>query len=62
DELPAHLLRLFAAERATVEITLLEPIASAGLSRSELARRAHAAIAGVVGAGEQNAASEAQAA
>ena len=48
DELPAHLLRLFAAERATVEITLLEPIASAGLSRSELAQRAHAAIAAVV--------------
>ena len=52
DELPAHLLRLFAAERATVEVTLLEPIASTGLSRSELARRAHAAIAGVVCAGE----------
>ncbi|WP_455230332.1 lysophospholipid acyltransferase family protein [Geopseudomonas aromaticivorans] len=62
DELPAHLLRLFAADRATVEITLLEPIASTGLSRSELARRAHAAIAGVVGAGEPNVAGEAQAA
>ncbi|MBV2134359.1 1-acyl-sn-glycerol-3-phosphate acyltransferase [Pseudomonas sp. MAP12] len=62
DELPTHLLRLFAAERATVEITLLEPIASVGLSRSELARRAHAAIAGVVCADEQVAADEAQAA
>jgi len=48
DELPAHLLRLFAAERATVEITLLEPIDCRALSRSELARRAHAAIAAVV--------------
>lgn len=48
DELPTHLLRLFAAERATVEITLLEPIASAGLPRNDLARRAHAAIAAVV--------------
>jgi 1-acyl-sn-glycerol-3-phosphate acyltransferase len=55
DELPAHLLRLFAAERATVEITLLEPIASQGLSRSELARRSQAAIAAVV-AGEEAAA------
>ncbi len=48
DELPAHLLRLLAAERAVVEIDLLEPIAVAGLTRSELARRAHAAIATVV--------------
>ncbi|MCC6074608.1 lysophospholipid acyltransferase family protein [Pseudomonas sp. GCM10022188] len=48
DELPAHLLRLLAAERAGVEITLLEPIASDGLSRSELASRAHAAIRQVV--------------
>lgn len=48
DELPAHLLRLLAAERAVVEITLLEPIAVAGLTRSELARRAHAAIAAEV--------------
>lgn len=56
DELPAHLLRLFAAERATVEITLLEPIASQGLSRSELARRSQAAIATVVCAEEQPAA------
>lgn len=62
DELPEHLLRLFAAERACVEITLLEPIASAGLSRSELARRAHAAISAVVCAGEPALASEAQAA
>ena len=48
DELPAHLLRLLSAERAVVEVTLLEPIAVAGLTRSELARRAHAAIAAVV--------------
>lgn len=56
DELPAHLLRLLGAERALVEVTLLAPIASAGLSRSELARRAHAAIAAVVCAGEPAAA------
>ncbi|MNG40319.1 hypothetical protein D3C84_1288540 [compost metagenome] len=55
-----HLLRLFAAERATVEITLLEPIASQGLSRSELARRSQAAIAAVV-AGEAATASRAAA-
>lgn len=62
DELPAHLLRLLDAELAVVEITLLEPIASTGLSRGELARRAHAAIAEVVCAGERTAGSEAQAA
>lgn len=48
DALPTHLLRLLAAERAVVEIALLEPIAVTGLTRSELARRAHAAIAAVV--------------
>ncbi len=48
DALPGHLLRLLGAERACVEVTLLDPIPSAGLGRSELARRAHAAIAAVV--------------
>lgn len=61
DELPTHLLRLFAAERATVEITLLAPIASQGLSRSELARRSQAAIAAVVAGEEAAAASRAAA-
>ncbi|MOA56731.1 hypothetical protein D3C78_1807720 [compost metagenome] len=54
--MPAHLLRLFAAERATVEITLLAPIASQGLTRSELARRSQDAIAAVVCAEKQPAA------
>lgn len=62
DELPAHLLRLLGAERGVVEITLLEPIAVAGLSRSELARRAHAAIAAVVSGERERVEPEPQAA
>lgn len=62
DELPAHLLRLLAAERALVEITLLEPLATTALARSELARRAHAAIAAVVCADVPPAVSVAEAA
>jgi len=44
DELPAHLLRLFAADHAVLRIQLLEPIASVGGQRSTLARQARAAI------------------
>lgn len=44
DELPAHLLRLFAADRAVLQVQLLEPIAIAGGQRSHLARQARAAI------------------
>ena len=52
DELPGHLLRLLDAERAIVEIVLLPVLDSSGLSRTELARRAHAAIAAEVRAPE----------
>jgi 1-acyl-sn-glycerol-3-phosphate acyltransferase len=62
DELPQHLLRLLAADCATVEITLLAPIASTGLSRSELARRAHGAIAAVVCPDEEKSTQVAEAA
>ncbi|WP_312679259.1 lysophospholipid acyltransferase family protein [Stutzerimonas nitrititolerans] len=44
DELPTHLLRLFAADHAVLRIQLLEPIASVGGQRSTLARQARAAI------------------
>ena len=44
DDLPSHLLRLFAAERGQVQIQLLAPIASAGLERNALARQAQAAV------------------
>ncbi len=48
DSMGAHLLRLLACEVSDVEITLLPPIASHGLNRNELARRAQAAISAVV--------------
>lgn len=48
DRLPGHLLRLLGAGRTCVEISLLEPIASAGLSRSALAQRARDAIREIV--------------
>lgn len=44
DDLPSHLLRLFASERSTVQIQLLEPIASHGLERNVLARQAQRAV------------------
>lgn len=45
DDLVSHLLRLFACDaRLEVRIALLAPIASCGLERSELARRAQAAV------------------
>ncbi|MEK1905140.1 MAG: lysophospholipid acyltransferase family protein [Pseudomonas sp.] len=44
DDLLSHLLRLFAAERATVQIQLLAPIASLGLERNALARQAQRAV------------------
>lgn len=44
DDLPAHLLRLFAGERATVQIQLLAPIASIGQERNALARQAQRAV------------------
>ena len=44
DDLPSHLLRLFAAERAQVQIQLLAPIASSGMERNALARQAQAAV------------------
>ncbi len=54
DDLPSHLLRLFRAERARVEIQLLTPIASAGLERNALARQAqHAVQFALFGAAEE---------
>ncbi|WP_137974392.1 1-acyl-sn-glycerol-3-phosphate acyltransferase [Pseudomonas sp. F(2018)] len=44
DDLPSHLLRLFAADRAKVQIQLLTPIASAGQERNVLARQAQRAV------------------
>lgn len=44
DDLPSHLLRLFAADRAKVQIQLLAPIASAGQERNVLARQAQRAV------------------
>ncbi len=44
DDLPSHLLRLFAQDRATVQIQLLAPIASLGLERNALARQAQRAV------------------
>ncbi len=44
DELVAHLRRLFAGDSAEVRIQFLEPIASLGRSRSQLADEARAAI------------------
>lgn len=44
DDLPSHLLRLFASERSTVQIQLLDPIASHGLERNALARQAQRAV------------------
>ena len=44
DDLPSHLLRLFAQDRGTVQIQLLEPIASHGLERNALARQAQRAV------------------
>ncbi|WJN58310.1 lysophospholipid acyltransferase family protein [Pseudomonas sp. SO81] len=44
DDLPSHLLRLFAADRAKVEIQLLTPIASTGQERNVLARLAQRAV------------------
>lgn len=54
DDLPSHLLRLFRAERARVQIQLLAPIASAGLERNALARQAqHAVQFALFGAAEE---------
>jgi 1-acyl-sn-glycerol-3-phosphate acyltransferase len=44
DDLPSHLLRLFANDRAKVKIQLLAPIASAGQERNVLARQAQRAV------------------
>jgi 1-acyl-sn-glycerol-3-phosphate acyltransferase len=44
DDLPSHLLRLFASDRAKVQIQLLAPIASAGQERNVLARQAQSAV------------------
>ncbi|WP_068829443.1 lysophospholipid acyltransferase family protein [Pseudomonas sp. BMS12] len=44
DDLPSHLLRLFAGERALVQIQLLAPIASTGIERNALARQAQRAV------------------
>ncbi|MBT8768811.1 lysophospholipid acyltransferase family protein [Metapseudomonas boanensis] len=44
DDLLSHLLRLLRNERAEVHIQLLEPIASAGLSRTQLSLRARKAV------------------
>jgi lyso-ornithine lipid O-acyltransferase len=44
DDLPSHLLRLFAADRAKVQIQLLAPIASTGQERNTLARQAQRAV------------------
>ncbi|WP_462382018.1 lysophospholipid acyltransferase family protein [Pseudomonas sp. Marseille-QA0892] len=44
DALPTHLLRMMRAERAEVVITLLPPVSSQGLGRTELARQARRAI------------------
>ncbi len=44
DDLPSHLLRLFASDRARVQIQLLAPIPSAGQERNTLARQAQRAV------------------
>ena len=44
DDLPSHLLRLFASDRGKVQIQLLAPIASAGQERNVLARQAQSAV------------------
>ncbi|MDG9928682.1 MULTISPECIES: lysophospholipid acyltransferase family protein [unclassified Pseudomonas] len=44
DDLPSHLLRLFASDRARVQIQLLAPIPSAGQERNALARQAQRAV------------------
>ncbi|MBC9251650.1 glycerol acyltransferase [Pseudomonas alcaligenes] len=44
DDLLSHLLRLFAAERGTVQIQLLAPIPSLGLERNALARQAQRSV------------------
>jgi 1-acyl-sn-glycerol-3-phosphate acyltransferase len=44
DDLPSHLLRLFASDRAKVQILLLAPIASTGQERNALARQAQRAV------------------
>jgi lyso-ornithine lipid O-acyltransferase len=52
DDMLSHLLRLLGSEVAEVEIQLLTPIASHGLNRNELARRAQTAVsAALSGAG-----------
>ena len=48
DDLLSHLLRLLGSDVAEVQIQLLQPIASTTLNRNQLARRAHAAIAGAL--------------
>lgn len=48
DDLLSHLLRLLGSDVAEVQIQLLQPIASTMLNRNQLARRAHAAIAGAL--------------
>jgi len=45
DDLLSHLLRLLRSERSEVEIHLLPPLDNRGLSRTELTRLAHTAIA-----------------
>ncbi|MBS7689693.1 1-acyl-sn-glycerol-3-phosphate acyltransferase [Pseudomonas lalucatii] len=54
DDMLSHLLRLLQSEVAEVQIQLLPPIASHGLNRNELARRAQAAVSHAL-LGEQDA-------
>ncbi|WP_137819910.1 1-acyl-sn-glycerol-3-phosphate acyltransferase [Pseudomonas sp. 2FG] len=44
DDLLSHLIRLLSSDLAAVQVQLLTPIATAGLSRSELAKQAHLAV------------------
>ncbi|RJG14274.1 1-acyl-sn-glycerol-3-phosphate acyltransferase [Pseudomonas cavernicola] len=44
DDLLSHLIRLLSSDLAAVQVQLLTPIATAELSRSELAKQAHQAV------------------
>ncbi|QEY64714.1 1-acyl-sn-glycerol-3-phosphate acyltransferase [Metapseudomonas lalkuanensis] len=44
DDLLSHLLRLLRSDLAEVEIRLLEPVTSQGLTRTELSRKAKSAV------------------
>lgn len=59
DALPTHLMRLMRAERAEVVITLLAPINSQGVGRTELARQARRTIYEALDLAESPAASAA---